>query len=205
MHVGDLIYSTDRVTGKADPKFPRGAKIISACKYIVDVGVTRNIASRGPKDAFATWYISKKFGEYERRTGESVVKINKPNGYIWKRIANQVRDVSLEWPPMGEVSKHDGFCKKEVWRWVLRENGRIRNIRTLKKTAGAPESISPDPDKFARRKLTCFLKRRKIRETIYCKERLIGRKKIHSSEQHDVLRWMGRVNRRGRQTDVDHL
>lgn len=81
-HICDLIYSTDRLPNNSDPKCLRLTEIVESRKYIISVCVSNNAASGDSKDATPSWYISKKAGEYEQRTGGAVDNIYKPDGWL---------------------------------------------------------------------------------------------------------------------------
>ena len=54
------------------------------------------------KDAYCLSFVYREIGEFERKTGEILADAHRPNGWLLKRISDQVLRNSLEWMPWGK-------------------------------------------------------------------------------------------------------
>ena len=56
---------------------------------------------------------TEKIGDFERMSNERIPGAHKPNGHIWKRVADQVARKSLEWTPWARYLNLSEFNKQK--------------------------------------------------------------------------------------------
>ena len=81
---------------------PRMSKISehnTKYKLKQSIPTQENVVGGEEKDAYCLSAAYRKIGEFERKEGGNLADSHRPNGWLWKRISDQVARNSLEWMP----------------------------------------------------------------------------------------------------------
>ena len=107
-----------------------------------------------------------KIGDFERMSNERIPDARKPNGHIWKRVADQVARKSLEWTPWAMYKNLSEFNKQKNSRGTKSFEIEDGSLKVYNKYG----DFVVDPASIQNAKTPYFLKVSKIREVIYVTE-----------------------------------
>ena len=149
------------------PECLKLVSVIEKCKLKQAMPTQENAVGEEEKDAYCVSFVYRKIGEFERKAGENLADSHRPNGWLWKRISDQVARNSLEWIHwerflnMSEYSIfNNDHSKQESLTWA---DGSPEVINEFEQFSADSESIKPAKTPY-------FLKNSKIRKAIYVSE-----------------------------------
>ena len=154
----------NRPAGKAlDKMHPACLKLVSIiqkCKLKQAIITAGNIVGKEEKDAFSLSFIRREIGEFERKSNERAPGAQKPNGYLRKRIADQVAGNSLEWATWGKsinmkeftTLKNENSSKSNI----------IENVDGTLHLCNKYEGFAADPESIRRAETPYFPKASKL-------------------------------------------
>ena len=165
-HICKLICPNAKITCKACPKCSKLTTIARSWEFpFISADIAKNTSGKEPNGAFDAGYIFRKAGGYYDKAGETVEPIRKSNGWLLGRIPNQVLGASLEWPPLGRVSKYGRVCDKSA-NGGHRENTVVFEEDGCLRADEGFDSISCEPSQLAYGKLPYSFGISKIREIV---------------------------------------
>ena len=92
----------DQVINKMQPDCLKLVTIIQKCKYKNPTSAAKNVINKDGENAYNSSFIHTKIGDSERKNNGDMHNARKPNGWLRKRVSDQVQAKSLEWIHRGD-------------------------------------------------------------------------------------------------------